>query len=289
MLHIIYNPTAGRGKAKRARSIVSEYLSILGVPFCFYQTEYKAHAKELARAVTEAGGTEIVVMGGDGTLHEVVNGLADPARVTLGLIPCGSGNDFASCMGISKNVLRAARVIAHRHIKPVDYFICSDVRGINAMGAGIDVEILQRCYKYRFIRGKLKYLFAVVEGLAGFRSLPIRLKQEEGWESFDGFAVIAGNGTTIGGGMRVCPEASVSDGMMDMILVKKRTGLAKLGALLALLTGKISTRPYTYFDRRPAIEAAFDRPTDVEIDGEIYENLPLNLRVVHNELHFFIK
>ena len=100
MLNFIYNPTAGKGKAQRFRASIEEKLNALGVAHHFWETNCRQDAKRIARELSEHGERDIIAMGGDGTINEVLNGLSDPGKVTLGLIPCGSGNDFAGAMGI---------------------------------------------------------------------------------------------------------------------------------------------------------------------------------------------
>ena len=102
MLHFIYNPIAGKGKSRRFYEQLTAMLSAKGLPHRFHETRGPGEAKEIARRLTApwSGVPDIVAMGGDGTLNEVLNGLRDPASVRLGIVPCGSGNDFAAVAGI---------------------------------------------------------------------------------------------------------------------------------------------------------------------------------------------
>ena len=114
MFHIVYNPIAGKGRSARFRAELEPRLAALGVAHRFYETHRHGEAVEIVRKLTEAaGGSEIdiVAMGGDGTLNEVLNGMTDPGRVRLGVIPCGSGNDFATAAGIQVDRIRMLSVV----------------------------------------------------------------------------------------------------------------------------------------------------------------------------------
>ena len=142
MLNFIYNPCAGSGKSQKYYDIISKELKNSGIEHAFFETKGKSHATKIANELTSNGNSDIIVMGGDGTLHEVLNGLSNPANVNLGLIPCGSGNDFAASANIPSSPLDALGVILSGNTKYVDFMDCSGVRGISALARSFASEIL---------------------------------------------------------------------------------------------------------------------------------------------------
>lgn len=288
MLHIICNSMAGHGKSARIRDMVVAQLQACDTPFQLHETHYKHHARDIAQNLT-ADGMEhtIVVMGGDGTIHEVLNGLHDPSKICLGIIPSGSGNDFAAVASIPAHPLEALDLILHGTAKFTDYLDCAGIRGINVIGTGIDINILQRCYAFRHLHGKLKYLVSTILSLLHFQFYRFHLERNGAQESHEGFLICAGNGRRIGGGIRVCPKAIIDDGLIDFVVIDKMHAIREPVALFHLLTGQILRQPYVLSERKTRVSVSFEHPVSIEIDGEIYENLPFDIRLIPNTLRIF--
>lgn len=130
MYHIIFNPTAGK-KTKKGLQTVCELFKRRNVAFHVHQTGAERDAERIARRLTRAGERDIVALGGDGTLHEVLNGVEDPANCRLGLVPLGTGNDFAEKLGIPLNAAAATRLILDGRAKPINYLQVGDRRCMN--------------------------------------------------------------------------------------------------------------------------------------------------------------
>ena len=147
MLDFIVNPIAGGKHGKKTRKTVALIENLLkqkNVEYCLHITNHKMHALSLTKTLIERGATDIIVVGGDGTLHEVINGFSNFENVNLGLIPCGTGNDFASALNIPLNPEKALEIILTSQPKYVDFMQMPTVRVINIIGAGIVVDVLKR-------------------------------------------------------------------------------------------------------------------------------------------------
>ena len=155
MYHIILNPVAGKKKALKNLRVVEEALQQRNIAYEVHQSCDVHDAEAIARRLTEAGETELIVLGGDGTLNEVLNGLADPTICKIGLIPSGTGNDFAERRGISLDPKKAIERILDGEATPVDYIDVSGTRCMNVAGLGMDVDVLERCQRGK-MKGKLK-------------------------------------------------------------------------------------------------------------------------------------
>ena len=286
MLHFIYNPQAGNGRAERARQIIE--LLLRDAPHAFHMTRDRNDATAIARQLTSGPEeTDIVAMGGDGTLHEVLNGLCDPFRARLGLIPCGSGNDFAAAAGIPTDPVRALGIIRSGEAKPTDYLECAGVRGINAIGTGIDVEILRRYARMNVLHGSAAYLASLILTLFSYRAKAFREVAEGGEKPHRALIACCGNGQCIGGGIPVCPEAAIDDGLMDIVIVDDISRPRIPGAFMKLMKRQILTLPSTDFKRASALHLASDGPMPVQIDGEIYEDLPFDVHLVTGQLRVY--
>lgn len=287
MLNFIYNPIAGKGKAQRFRVSIEGRLKTLGVAYCFWQTRCRRDAIRLARELTEKGETDIVAMGGDGTVNEVLNGLADPSKVNLGLIPCGSGNDFAAVIGIPATPEGSLEVILNAQPKPTDYLECSGIRGLNVIGAGIDVEILKRSYRAKILKGSVNYFVSLLSALLNFRFYHFTAEFGAEKGAHDGLILCACNGRRIGGGIGICPAAIVDDGLLDVVLVEDVRKSMIPGALVKLAGGRILDAPYTTHRRAERLRATFDEPVTIQIDGELYDDLPFDVRIIHDGLKLY--
>ena len=287
MLNFIYNPAAGKGKARRFRSSIEEQLKAKGVACCFWETKCPRDAIRIARELTQRGEQDIVAMGGDGTANEVLNGIVDPGKVNFGLIPCGSGNDFAAAAGIPATPEGALDVLLNAIPKATDYLECSGIRGLNVIGAGIDTEILRRCYRARVLRGSLNYFVSLILSLLKFQFYHFTARFNGQSSDHASLILCACNGTRFGGGLAICPEADCGDGWLNIVMVENVKKRMIPGALVQLMRGKLLEQRYTFHERATRLEARFVRPTTIQIDGELYDDLPFDVRVVHGGLKMY--
>ncbi len=251
------------------------------------ETTAPRDAVRIAKELTQQGEADIVVMGGDGTVNEVLNGLVDPSKVRLGLIPCGSGNDFAAAIGIPRTPEGSLELILNGEAKRTDYLVCSGVRGLNVIGAGIDVDILKRSYRAKVLRGSLNYLVSLIVSLIHFKNYSFTAELDGRESKHEGFIVCACNGRRIGGGIPICPDAVCDDGKLDIVVVDGIRKSMIPGALIKLLRSQILKQKYTIHTLAPELKARFDRPTTIQIDGELYDNLPFDVSVVHDQLRVY--
>ena len=287
MLNFIYNPVAGKGKAQYFRDSIEKRMKALGVAYCFWETKCRGDAMRIARELTQRGERDVVAMGGDGTVNEVLNGLTDPGKVCLGVIPCGSGNDFAAVAGIPRTPEGALELLLSAEAKPTDYLECSGVRGLNVIGAGIDVEILKRSNRAKWLKGSLNYFVSLISALMHFRFYRLHAEWDGKRGDHSTMVLCACNGRRIGGGIGICPDAVIDDGQLDVVMVENVTKSMIPGALLKLMQGKILQQRYTIHARTDRVRATFAERTTVQVDGELYDDLPFDVRVVSNQLHMY--
>ena len=289
MLHFIYNPIAGKGRSAAFRAALESRLARLNVPHAFHETHGRGDAVRLARELTRdaAGPVDIVAMGGDGTLNEVLNGLADPAAARLGIVPCGSGNDFAAVAGIPATPEGALELLLNGRAKPTDYMVCGGVRGINAIGTGIDVDILRRYGRMKLLKGSAAYLTSLIITVLTYRARPFYDETDGAPVPHRAMIACAGNGRRFGGGIVICPEAEIDDGLMDVVIIDDIKRAAIPFAFLRLMQKRVLELPTAHFRRVPALKVRSDVPMPIQIDGEIYEDLPFDVHVVPGGLRIY--
>ncbi len=286
MYHIILNPTAGKKKAVKNLAIVQRILAERNIPFETHYTCAAKDATDIAKRLTLAGEKEIVVLGGDGTLHEVLKGIDDVEACRLGLIPSGTGNDFAGKVGIPLDVEKALEIILAGTTKPTDYLEVDGIRCMNVGGMGMDVDVLERCKRGK-MKGKLKYLFSLVKSVFSFKGLPITVESEGRVEKHDALIAAACNGAQFGGGITICPVATVDDGKMDVVIVDCIGGTMKIiKAFIKLLKGKILEYPAATHFTCDRVKFIPDTPCSAQLDGELYTHLSFDVKICHG-LQFY--
>lgn len=282
MLNVIVNQQARRVKKLVAKT--EERLTAAGVAYRVFYTDKPGAAMKYARSLSAAGGTEFLVVGGDGTVNEVLSGLTDPAACTLAMLPAGTGNDFAAAAGIPVG-LRALDLYFNGVPRPVDYIECGTRRSMNIAGTGIDVEILRRCEGMRYGSRKGRYFRALVASLLSYRGEKVRVTVDG--ESREYTALIAAlcNGTRLGGGIPLCPPARYDDGRLELVVVECPPFAKLLPELIRLMRGKLLTRPITH--HIACTEATLTGGGYVQYDGEIVGQETLHAHIVQGGLKMY--
>ena len=289
MLDFIINPIAGGKHGKKTKKVVEqikEYLAEKGVEFAIHYTEYKNHAKELTSALIRNGATDIIVVGGDGTLHEVINGFSNFEKVNMGLIPCGTGNDFAKALDIPKNTKGALDIIINQTPKYTDFMQMGDIRGINVIGTGIDVDVLKR-YNSLKKRNKFNYTTSLIKTLFDFEYTNFTATLDGKDKKYTSFIACVANGKYFGGGIPICPDADASDNKLNFVAVKYIPRIKIIGAFMQLKMGKILKYKQTEHFTCSNANIVTEKPCTVQVDGELYENVPFNVKVVSNTLKMY--
>lgn len=280
MQHIIVNPVSGKKRSLKNLRIVETLLKERHIVYEVHTMTAVGAAEEIVRELTERGENDIVVLGGDGTLHEVLNGIADPTQCRVALVPSGTGNDFAEKLGIPLKAADAVKLFLENEPKDVDYLQVGNRRCMNVAGLGMDVEVLERCQRGK-MRGKLKYFVSLLKTFFVFKGYAIIMRKEDGTEErHEALLAAACNGSQFGGGIPICPPAEVNDGMMNVMVVDHIKGKWQLmKALLTLMKGKM---PQYYHATHFLCESVrFEplNPCTVQLDGELYPKLPFEAKI----------
>lgn len=277
--HIISNPVAGKNKKGKVIEKVEEILSKIGATFQTHFSRKERDATQIAKALTENGEQEIIAVGGDGTLHEVLNGIADPTACRLGLVPAGTGNDFAEHIGLPLEPEKAMDIILKGETKPTDYLEVSGIRCMNVAGLGIDVDVLERCRKGK-LKGKIKYLMSLIQSLFSFKGYDVELDIDGNVQTRNVLIAAACNGSQFGGGIRICPTADSGDGKIEAVVVDSLGGPIKIiQAFIQLMKGKILEYAATTHVLCDRLHCTPKLPCTVQLDGELYKDVDFDVRI----------
>lgn len=290
MYHIIANETHLSGKHASILEEIKSVFDRAGKTYEIHPTHAKGDAKKITEELTSKEGDHtLVVIGGDGTLHDVINGIRNFDNCSVGLIPVGTGNDFAESAGIPLSPRHAAEIIAFRAPEHVDFIeLSSGLRSINAVGMGIDVDVLKRTYAGKG-KGRSKYLRSLIKSLICFKSCDFTLKYDGIEEKHHGLIAALGNGKQIGGGIKLFPEAKINDGMLDLLVVDYLSKPKIITAFIKLMQGRINDiKKVTAVRVKSATMLPEQENYTIQAEGELYDNLPIEAHIVTDKLKFYL-
>ncbi len=286
---VLVNPSAAHGRAASLRDAVSSYWRQQGIPAEFLTAGSRDEIRQRARAVAEAGYSGVISLGGDGTVHEVINGLAG-TDVPVGVLPAGGGNDLARALGMPGDVLEAAHALLSARVKRIDLLRLTDAGGraclyAGAGGAGIDAQAaLLANSRFRRIPGAARYVAAAIAAFLEAHPLQVTVTADGATRVFAAHLVAVANTPSYGGGILIAPEARIDDGWLDLAMVAPlRWGQLLDGLLLALRSGDIRW-PEMQRIRARRLRLETDRPVMFHGDGEVLGQTPVEIEVLPGAL-----
>ncbi len=290
-IKVILNPFSGRGQAGRSWPRVAQTLTRAGIDFDLSQTERVGHGIELTRQARLAGFSTVLAVGGDGTVSEVVNGLAQAATAgatvgRLAVLPLGSGNDFAAMSGSNLPLTQLAQALTAGKTRQLDLGVVAvhtesernadpQVRYCdNNIGIGFEAWVTLESYKIRWLVGRPLYVLASLRAL---RTCPDPQVEVE-WETPAGqierrsgrmLMISVGNSRRTGGGFFLTPQAEMDDGLLDVMLVAATSRWQVLQMLPLALRGAHTNHPVVTMLRCRRLRVTSAEPLPVHVDGEV--------------------
>lgn len=268
-LPVILNPSAGRGSAGEREDELRRFFQEAGISPEIFRTTNGEEAQDQVRNLCARGEPVVAAAGGDGTLHAVAQALVG-TPTALGVLPMGSGNDFARALCIPQDLRAAVEVLRRRRFRPVDVGQANGRFYLNALGMGIDGQIAHDYQTHRFLRGELGYLLATA--FEAFRFPPVAMEVRTEHLGFSGdFLMVAGmNGPWAGGGFCLAPKALPDDGLLDLALVGHYPRLVRLAVLPKTRDGSYLALRRTKLLRVTRAEIQAERPLYAHADGELF-------------------
>jgi diacylglycerol kinase (ATP) len=220
---LLTNPASGKGAARRTAAIVVPRLVEAGFRVRELEGRDVAEAEDLARTAVEAGVEALVVVGGDGLVNLAVQVLAHTGTA-LGVVPAGTGNDAARCLGVPLHDPQlAADVVVASRVRTVDLARTGSRFFFSVLSAGFDAVVNERANRMRWPRGQMKYNLATLAELRVFQPLDYTLELDGQERRVKAMMVAVGNGPSYGGGLRITEGADLTDGLLDVVLFHPMT------------------------------------------------------------------
>jgi diacylglycerol kinase (ATP) len=289
---IILNPMADMGNAWRvARDLRSITVQHGGVDWS--GTVYPGHAIELAQQAGEQGYDMVIAMGGDGTIHEVINGLMkvpDEKRPVLGVVPVGSGHDFAHGLNTSRTPTEALNCALDGEASTVDLGLMTDEHGRkeyfdNTLGIGFGAVVTIRSHKLPILRGFLMYLTAVIQTIIlDHNPMAMQIEtDDQKWQQSVIYLVIC-NGPREGGGFLIAPEAKIDDGLFHYAMITNVSRAMMFRIVPEVMKGTHGRFKQVRMGTCKKFTLSADRPLYIHADGEIFTGPGTDLRKVSFEI-----
>jgi len=296
---VILNPHAGGGKGAHDQKRIEQLLNESGLSYQLVISRYPCHSIELARDLVTAGATLLIVVGGDGTLNEVVNGIflaqqKSGQEITLGMLPVGTGNDWTKTFGIPDHYQNAIDIIkAYKTVSQDIGEVTCTMAGksskryfVNIAGFGFDALVAQKAndLKSKGITGIRVYIQSLLAGYLNYKSVPAQLTIDGAVLNANLFSASIGLGKFNGGGMMQVPEANPLHGLFHLTVIRKIGIWGILTNFRGLYSGKFIQDRRVSTHAGKVIEIRSSVPLPGEADGETLGNGSFTIRIIPQKL-----
>jgi YegS/Rv2252/BmrU family lipid kinase len=268
----------------------------------FLETQKRDHAVELTKMAIENSCNILIAVGGDGTMNEVVNGYMNVRKekrneVIVGLLPMGTGNDFARSVGMKKSYKQLENLINQNQYKPIDigqisyYSVEGELRNryfnnIADIGIGAQTVALVNSSK-KIFGGSITFMKSVIQSFLTYKNLRVSLHNNDfNWEG-QVVSLCMANGRYFGGGLCIAPQANVDDGMFQLVIIGDVGVFDFLKYLPKLRKGEIINNPKIFYKKIKTCKFdALDKESPIDMDGEFIGYPPMDMKILPQELKF---
>jgi diacylglycerol kinase (ATP) len=293
---VIVNPAAGANSTHRKWPGIQSLLKSLGMKFEFQFTEGRGHGIELARRATEEGYQNLVAVGGDGTIHEVTNGImqtGNSGKTTMGIICTGTGSDLARTLGISHDVAQACSSLTHDRRRVIDIGLVKYMRQeraeqrffINGAGIGFDATVVAATEQMPKILGNFSYLLALLRTFLTYRNKVVTFKiGDKATETARMLSLVVANGEYFGGGMHIAPQAKTDDHRFDIVALGNFGKIELIRNLSKVYKGTHLSLAKVRLENDVCISVQSKQKLLVQADGEILGEGPATFSLLPGAL-----
>jgi len=297
---LIVNPAAGAGSTARKWPQIMVLLKSIGLDFDHDLTEAPGHAIELAKSAARRGCELVVSVGGDGTLNEVVNGLYEAGSirdVALAIISTGTGSDYIRSVGLPRHYREACHCIVNHRKLLVDLGVVEYAGNdgparrlfVNFAGLGFDAEVVKATtQRFKALGGTPSYLMGLLTTFLFYRNREVSVKLDGRIDARRVCTIVMSNGKYGGGGMMTAPQASPTDGLLDVLIIDNLSKPDLLWSLPRIYRGTHLTHPKVSLERATEIEVTSRQPMSVQADGELLGETPARFRVLPAALNIIV-
>ena len=301
---IIINPKSGKRKFREQRKYLFLTLKHAGIKFEHRITQFAGHATKIAKLQAERGFKNFVVVGGDGTLSEAINGIfsaniKQTSDLKIALIPRGTGNDWGRFWGLTRNYKHSIDIFLHCKtqfidIGKVDFKLEGESVShycINSVGLGLDAAVAHNTNRMKRYVGSHSFLYtiALLFAVFSYRAHKVFITSKERNITDQMFTMNIANGCYSGGGMKQNPNALPYDGLLDVMMAKKPTFVDIIGALMRVFNGKLLEHPVIESFQTQSLQVQCDKNALMEADGIIVNGAsPYKISILPNAIQMIV-
>lgn len=291
MNHIfIVNPVAGNGKAIKLIPAIEAFFEKNSEEYHIEVTKYIGHATEIVKNYSSKEKCRFYAVGGDGTVNEVVNGLAESDN-SLAVIPTGSGNDFIKSVYSSKNLLKLLYSTIKGSEKRIDIARYNEKYFINISSVGFDAEVTYNAVclkKLRFFPSRLVYYVAAIKTFMKFKKCHVKMHIDGKEVRMSILMIVVANGKYYGGGVKSAPEAEIDDGMLDICIIGEKTKLDIIKLIPQYVRGAHKNIDKVYMLKGKKLIINGEDEFSVNYDGEVQSVKKAVFEIIHKGLSLVI-
>lgn len=287
---VIYNPTSGREMFKRYLPDVLHKLESAGYEASCHATKCAGDATKAAREAAKRGFDIVVAAGGDGTLNEVVNGLVGQQhRPKLGIIPGGTTNDFARAIGVSRSIEEAIDIICEGYSIPLDIGRANNKYFINIAGGGRITELTYEVpSKLKTVLGQLAYYLKGIEMLPSLNPTYVEMEYDGKLLQEEITLFLITNTNSVGGFEKLAPDASINDGLFDLLVLRKGTLADLIKVATQAVRGEHINNPQILYTQASRIKVHTPDKLMINLDGEYGGDTPMEFENMYHYLEVFV-
>ncbi|GED67075.1 transcriptional regulator [Brevibacillus reuszeri] len=291
MMGFIVNPVSGNGKGKKVWELLEPTLRGQGARFLMRQTSRQGEAQKLAiELIQKEGVKKLIAVGGDGTVHEVINGIQQSGQTCVfGHVAAGSGNDYARGHGVPFDPLEALEgILSDQDERLIDLLYINGRVAVNSIGTGLDALVAKKTnearYKgwlNRYRLGRVAYIISVIRVLCSYCPCHVTLTVDNQKYSIPNAWLIAlANIPNYGGGMLICPDAAPDDGEMKICVIHSLSRLQFLLAFPKIFRGTHVSHSGVLFYSGRQVQIQAEKSLFVHADGELVGKTPVNIELL---------
>jgi diacylglycerol kinase (ATP) len=283
VLILAINPSSGRGRARNLALIAKDYFSERGIPVTLLEGASLADFREkLIYHLDHESISGVVAFGGDGFIHEIIQHIV-PRQIPLGVIPCGTGNDLARSIGVYRlSLTQQLDLIVGKDPQCIDLGQVGETWFAAILSSGFDALVNERANGMRWPKGRMRYNIAMIEKIIQLRAHFYRIRLDKEFIDVRATLVTVANGASYGGGMNVCPDAVLDDGLFDVMVLGEVSRTELLKVFPKVYSGRHVGHPAVSFYRCREIEIIGSGSSFA--DGEPISSLPLSATCISNAM-----
>jgi len=276
----IVNPAAGQGESKETINLIHDRMKTADLMYSISISCYEGHVEILAKEAAENGYTDVVAVGGDGTVLEAFNGIFNKS-VNLGIIPAGTGNDFVRMIDLKKNFDYAIDKIIKGETCKVDIGVVNNTHFLNVVGMGIDGEIVSKTESVKKkIKGSAAYLYSTFASLLNYKCKEITIEIDGNIYHRKVYLVAVGNGKFFGGGMMITPGAKLDSENFEVVIINEMTKRKFAILFRKVFSGNhVHEKPVEVFYGKH-IKINSNEPILINADGNIIGDTSASIHII---------